>query len=273
MKLIQSVAFRIACKLATRKPVPQRYSLSNDPENRPDFTFFRFNAKDAESGYDFLATSVREEGIEGVFVGSKPEKHGDGCLKFDQIRDPSYEIARIFRTVAVKYETPIRYILGEVIQRHRLGYWREKRLQNSFNRNFRFRAERMSTLGDLVALHQRKMSDLKLLDFRDRDFDAMDAFTELYTDRVWGHPMTNKYLGEFEFILQSLVSSGELRFENHRYEVQGKALQTLSEYAEDQKRLADQVRHNWIIVWLTVVLALSALSQLPWPAIAGALFD
>ena len=79
-------------------------------------------------------------------------------------------------------------------------------------------------------------------------------FSRIFSEKVWGHPHNQMYLGEFNLVLESLVASGDLQNNNLEYWLDGKALRTLSKYAEQERRHQDFENHNRAIRGLTWVL-------------------
>jgi hypothetical protein len=91
--------------------------------------------------------------------------------------------------------------------------------------------------------------------------DEFSLMTELYSLRWVSHPESSQQRKKVELYLDSLVQSGNLQKNNHDYFVTGKALQTLEEYEENERRHQDAVKIQKGILWLTFVIAVAALVQ------------
>ena len=73
---------------------------------------------------------------------------------------------------------------------------------------------------------------------------------------------TNQEYRRFELILASLADGGELERQNGRYKVAGRALSTIANFEEVERRHLDSVRLNRVLAVFTIVLAISAVVEL-----------
>ena len=64
-----------------------------------------------------------------------------------------------------------------------------------------------------------------------------------------------------EVYLESLVSSGELKYENMGYVLTDKAISTLENYEEEERRHIATVKVQRALVWLTIMIVLIGLIQ------------
>lgn len=123
--------------------------------------------------------------------------------------------------------------------------------QYFFNKKKLYTKQRMDLLKFLVA---------RALDGK-TDNDPLDLMTGLYTMRWYLHPQGERQQQKVEFYLDSLVETGELKYVNHRYVVTGKALKTIEEYEEQERRHTENVKMQWRMMWLTLAVALAAVVQ------------
>jgi len=97
--------------------------------------------------------------------------------------------------------------------------------------------------------------------FSRKAIDEFSLMTELYSMRWVSHPKSSQERMKLELYLDSLVQSGNLQKNNHDYFVTGKALQTLEEYEENERRHQDAVKIQKGILWLTFVIALATMVE------------
>lgn len=97
---------------------------------------------------------------------------------------------------------------------------------------------------------------------------ANELFTLMHTPLWYIHPNAKMYKKTLQLNLDSLVITGELRKEQDRYFVTGKAIETITHYELEENRydqqLASQKLMGWLtfaILFLTVLTTFGALVQ------------
>lgn len=98
----------------------------------------------------------------------------------------------------------------------------------------------------------------------DSSAEGIDTFllmTKLYSFRWISHPHSSQQMRKLELYLESLTESGDLKKENKRYFVTGKALKTLEGYEENERRHKDALGIQRKIVLLTLILAIAAVVE------------
>jgi hypothetical protein len=90
-----------------------------------------------------------------------------------------------------------------------------------------------------------------------------DLMTQLHSSRWLNHPNRNRKQCEIKLYLESLVDTGDLKTDTsgYHYLVTGKALQTIQQYEEEERRHNDSVKVQKGIFYLTFFIALAALIQ------------
>lgn len=85
--------------------------------------------------------------------------------------------------------------------------------------------------------------------------------TELYSLRWVSHPHSNNQMKKLMLYLDSLTESGDLQRRDGKYFVTGKALKTLEQYEENERRHKDAVGIQKKIFWLTMIIAFAAIIE------------
>jgi hypothetical protein len=93
------------------------------------------------------------------------------------------------------------------------------------------------------------------------EHNPLDLMSGLYTMRWFLHPQGDQQQNRVEFYLNSLVETGELKHINYKYIVTGKALRTIEEYEEQERKHTENVKMQWRMFWLTVVVAIGTIVQ------------
>lgn len=123
---------------------------------------------------------------------------------------------------------------------------------------FFFNKKKLITKKRLELLHI--IVDIRL-DTGQRVFNITDLMTRLYSLRWAIHPSADDQMNRLEYYLESLVSSGELKNENLGYALTGKAISTLEQYEEEERRHRATVNLQRLLVLLTFIIILVGLIQ------------
>ena len=91
--------------------------------------------------------------------------------------------------------------------------------------------------------------------------DTLDLMSKLYSNRWILHPKGREVEKKLELYLDSLVETGELNKINTEYVVNGKAIVTIENYEEAERRHLDNIRSQRRMIYLTILLAIFALVQ------------
>jgi hypothetical protein len=85
--------------------------------------------------------------------------------------------------------------------------------------------------------------------------------TLLYTQKWIFHPDKTRQVGYNELLLSSLEKSGDLEKTKDGFKLLPKALLTISQYEEDQKKHRENVAQSKAMKWLTLALIIVGLAQ------------
>ncbi|MCH9053996.1 MAG: hypothetical protein IIA72_23590 [Proteobacteria bacterium] len=83
----------------------------------------------------------------------------------------------------------------------------------------------------------------------------------IYGDRWEGHPDNWQLFQYYVLVLDSLVDSGDLILENNVYRLSPRALSTLAQLEEDNRKHGDLVTLQYIIAGLTLALVIVGIIQ------------
>lgn len=134
-------------------------------------------------------------------------------------------------------------------------------IHNIFNRTsqYVFNKRKFATLDRIEIL--RSIIDL-YFSKNHNGFSSLDLMTKLYSLKWIVHPQSENQQHKLELFLDSFLISGELKsFNGHEYSVTGKAIATLSEYEEQERRHSESRKLQHIMMWLTAAIVLVGLLQ------------
>lgn len=82
----------------------------------------------------------------------------------------------------------------------------------------------------------------------------VDLMTGLYSLKWVLHPDRDPQQKRLHFYLESLVDTGELKRDGHRYELTGEALKAIELYEEQERKHTENVKAQRGMFWLTVAI-------------------
>jgi len=92
-------------------------------------------------------------------------------------------------------------------------------------------------------------------------FNEFDLMTQLYSIKWVLHPDQDSQRTKLEFYLESLADTGELRKANNKYFLTGHALRAIEETEEQERKHTENVKMQWRMFWLALVIAVLTLVQ------------
>jgi len=159
------------------------------------------------------------------------------------------EITHFLGTHDFKFRSPRKFLWAHISKWPWMYRLVQRVRQAFFNRKKLVRVDRMRALRHLVE---------ERIGRRDARCSPVQLVAELHTFRAFHHPNIDEQLGYAALLLDSLVASGDLSNNQGSYAVSPKALVTLAQYDEDNRRHRDNKTIQWLIVRLTIILAIAA---------------
>ncbi|MCD0422993.1 hypothetical protein LOC51_37775 [Rubrivivax sp. JA1024] len=93
------------------------------------------------------------------------------------------------------------------------------------------------------------------------EHETLDLMTALYSIKWFSHPQGKEAQERLEFYLESLVETGELRKEDHKYVVTGLALRAIEEYEEQERKHTENVKIQRRALWVAIAVAVLTVVQ------------
>lgn len=254
-ELLQKIAFVYAIKRSLKTQAPS--SFRYDPSNNFTVTVIKLPT----TGKEILVDGINTQNITG---------RGWNGTEFDEIETVSlnelgeaqFEATRFFGFVQTKYHSLSDYLWGELTALPRRGHLKERFRQIAYNSTTRFRHDRISVLNSIVDAHLERAENDKGLLSKIQDAGVVQLMSDVYGNRVFAHPSFSKEAARFRLILGSLAKTGELdEMGKQSFSLNPKALATIAEYEQAERRHNDSVIHNRRLFWLTVILAIAAVAQ------------
>lgn len=93
------------------------------------------------------------------------------------------------------------------------------------------------------------------------EHETLGLMTALYSIKWFSHPQGKEAQERLSFYLESLVETGELRKENHKYVVTGLALSAIEEYEEQERKHTENVKIQRRALWVAIAVAMLTVVQ------------
>jgi hypothetical protein len=201
------------------------------------------------------------ESIDGdTLYGKKHDEDGastEMAITIDELESTGdIEILHVWRGYRISYKGLADFIIyGKTgIQYLKLGVHRilYKLWRYIYNRKRLVTVGRLELLRILVDNH---------IEQGGKEIGLIDLMTRLYSIAWVEHPDADSQEGKLSLYLDSLVESGELSKNKADYFVTAKAILTLQEFEEDERRHRNHVRLQVMMIILTGLLALFTIIQ------------
>ncbi|WGI22419.1 hypothetical protein [Amylibacter sp. IMCC11727] len=93
---------------------------------------------------------------------------------------------------------------------------------------------------------------------------VVTILAEMYGNRIYSHPKKDEYRANLLIDLDSLTATDDVKIVDNNYVATGRAVVTIAEYEVENRHHLDNKKHNNRIFWLTIVLVLVGILQVPY---------
>lgn len=235
---------------ALGRPAPNSIPLSG---NRVmERNYYTVELGSVDDGWVFSVQSIVSQGLNGHwyqdgFAPGIPASFPKASLSHCPLQIDYY-----IRELEIRYASPIKFLVHQLTFYPWFQVWRERASQYIFNRQKLIRSDRITVLRVLLS------QTLRNHNFRVRSGGLMVL---IYGDRAARHPDNVQLRQYYVLLLNSLVDSGDLILENNFYQLSPRALLTLAQFEEDNRKHRDLVTLQYIIASLTFALVMVGLIQ------------
>ena len=250
---------RKAIQQALKRNSPRRISYSeSNVRNINCYTVFL--RSEEVNGLDLIVEELTPTEINGFQfqVDSYEEQRS---FKADELKNCDLKIIHYLRHLQTTYDSAFDFWRGELTFLPQRFLVKQAIFQWLHNKTTRFRHDRVNILKQLVDLHLSTEKPDGLFAGNNDEQSAIGLFEALYGSEVFAHPKFELEYRRFNLILESFCENGEISRTNGRYRLEGKAISTIAEFEEAERRHQNGVSQNRRLVWLTLVIAAAASAQ------------
>jgi hypothetical protein len=233
-------------RIIERKPAPDSIPRSGEAAEKQDC--YMAVIRGMAAGTHLIVDSSNATGVSGRLFGQAVPL-GPQTITWGELEKLNLEITHFLGPYDFKYVSPWKFLWAHISkwpQLYRIG---QRLRQVWFNRKKLVRVDRMRALRHLVE---------ERIGRRDAQSSPVQLLAEIHSFRAFFHPNKDEQLAYSTLLMDSLVASGDLSYEQGSYKVTPKALVTLAHYDEDNRRHRDNKIIQWLVVLLTIILAIAA---------------
>lgn len=246
---LQLLLLKYACRLAMRRPAPDRIPRSLPRAAGIDCFSFALTGRD--NAWSLLVDSAQPEGVTGRWLHDESYS-APASVAWSIALDATIDCSHYIGVHEFQYNSTLHLLVREALLLPRLEVFRNRFQQNRFNRQRLVRHERIAILRVITE------ESLKRRDYR---VSSVTLAANLYSNRVFFHPHREQLLNYCSLLLDSLVESGDLTLQNHTYGLSPGALQTIAAHEEEDRRHQDMLSQQRAVKWLTFALIFVGLLQ------------
>lgn len=241
-----------ALKIALRRPCPDRIARSGEEGKSQNCYIVSLDKGDDPY---FAADGITNDGLSGILYDGK-RYNKPHFLSFEELENLNLEIVHYYGLTDIRFKTPKAFLLHRITRiiylRVQINRFIKALSQALFNRKDLVRIQRIELLRVLVQLYSEEKRE---------HISALQIMMHMYGMKWALHPHGDSKYRKLRLILDSFVKSGELINHGDGYRVMGKAIVTLDEYEESERRHHQNVNLQRIIVLLTLVIVIFAAIQ------------
>ncbi len=235
---------------ALGRPAPNEIPLSGN--RLIERNYYTVALGSVHDGWRFTVQSIVSQGLDGAWHEGGFGPGLPASFPKASLSQCPLQISYYVRELQISYTSAVKFLVHQLTFYPWFQVWRERASQFFFNRQKLVRGDRITVLRVLLS------QTLGNHAFR---VDSGGLMGLIYGDRWAGHPDNEQLYHYYVLVLDSLVGSGDLNVENNVYHLSPKALSTLAQFEEDNRKHGDLVTLQKIIAVLTFALVMVGIIQ------------
>lgn len=248
---------KLAARIADKKPCPRTISYGGSEAASLDCVLVRISL----CGDQAEECLVRSSDVNAIhtLVQCNGSFTSDYSIPYHSIGYFSFVSKRFIGNHWIDGKSLYRFVIYEWLGIHYCDVLFTKLRQFLFNLRTFQRARKISVLKFLVE-HRIKQRANGRFGVRP-GIGLSDLMVELYGARVAEHRTYTAMYEQLKMVIDSLIATEDVIVIDDRILAEGRALETIAVFEEDNRRHRDSVFQNWILLALTAVLAITAVVQ------------
>lgn len=253
-------AFHKCTKKICKKSVP-RFSSNMQEVFEVDCFVFILTNKENKENYEYLIRGMNNyDFVCSKWNGHKFDGEQRSIISFDDFYNYNIELRHYYGEYNIDFGT-----LNDFIFNY---YFRLEYIKIFFKRKYDkflklvYNKQKISEFDRILVL--KKIVDMSCKEETDHNngIDIVSLMKELYTVKIFGHPMFDKIECKLELQLKSFVENKDISCDGNRYIALGKSLITIYNYENIEKKHKDNILIQKKLMWLTLMATLVAFVQI-----------
>ena len=232
-----------AVRTALKRPAPKTIPVTGPRQKQRNYSAVYLRAEDAR----YYVDNACPQGLEGAWFDPGDRAGWPASVPCGAIPQFELEIYRYAKEEQFTYRSAAKFLLHHYALIPWIVLWCNRVRQVVYNTRRLVRVDRMELLRLIVE------EDVESPSYR---FDTGTVMSLKHGPLWAGHPDNGRAWRYSRLVLDSLVASGELRVQNGVYHLEAKALATLAQFEEDNRRHRDLVRLQRVLIWVTIALVI-----------------
>lgn len=244
---INKSLIKISLRKILGRPAPERIPLDARRAELNDYYVCVVNP--VYLNWSGWVESIQETGVMCHLHYSNGEiRH----LSWAQLKESTLVITHYYKGYRFSYGSLVNMIFWEYTGAVKLRVIYDKVCQYIFNKKNLIRAGRIEVLKYLVNKECERPAP---------SYSHVTIFNETHGVRAFSRPDIQSQLRYYRLICDSLVETGELASNTNGYSVTARAMASLSEYEEQERKHKEILRQSVLVAILTAALVVVGLLQ------------
>lgn len=264
------ILLKCALKKSSKKPSPIMIPYTGSIVEKQDY----YRVYLTRSGRNFPDLLLRKSGKRGVACKQWIESEGESdrsrfskniIIPWKDLENAKMETWHYLKGHEFRYDTARALLLHQSFFLPYISVFKSWLSQAIYNTRTPVRSSRVDLLTRLVNRRIRYHAEHNnYLIKNERGDSVLELLAAIYDIRIYSHPKKDEYRANLLVDLDSLVATGDVKITGHNFVATGKAVATIANYEEENRRHVDNKKHNNRILWLTIILAIIGVLQIPY---------
>lgn len=239
----------LTLKHLLKKPTPSKIPRSGIGAESVDCNVVYLRSQ--KQSWTLLLEKICHHGVTGKYWNNN-EALGAVSIPFNLMGEFEFDITHFYGPYDLRYHSINQYLLKGIVPINKAKILIGKGQQFLFNKKELIRSERIEVLKIILE---------KELDEGGYETSSLSLSTLLHTEKWVFHPDKTRQQRYYNLLLESLKDSGDLIKTTYAFKLSSKALITISQFEEDQKKHRENIQQSKSMRRLTFALIFVGLIQ------------
>lgn len=242
---------RRVISIALKNPAPSGWFTTSGEEGESNNLYIVY-LNDEAAKSRFVVNSMTTSGLEGKWSSDAKNFEEPRSIPNSDLTDFTLYVLHFYRGWEFKIYGVWPFLWRWAVNYYYFRVAADRRKQAKFNKLELTRHERMQVL---TYIKDRTMKDRQYI------ARVTDLLTQFYSIRWVHRPDQDELKTYYTFLLDALKDSGDLESIEYGYRLKARALNSITAFAQEERRHSENQNVQRGIFWLTVVLMIVGIVQ------------